>query len=43
MKQGRRMADTYKRVKEIANKYSANEQDIDDMIQKYVTKKMLFK
>lgn len=42
MKQGRRMADTYKRVKEIANKYSTNDQDIDEMIQKYVSKKGLF-
>jgi len=42
MKQGRRMADTYKRVNEIANKYSSNDQDIDEMIQKYVSKKGLF-
>lgn len=36
------MADTYKRVNEIANKYSTNDQDIDEMIQKYVSKKGLF-
>ena len=36
------MADTYKRVVEVANKYSSNDQDIDEMIQKYVSKKGLF-
>ena len=33
----RRMADTYKRVREIATKYSKTDQDIEDKINKYVS------
>jgi len=40
--QTRRMADTYKRVREIASKYANSDQEMEDMIAKYAVKKELF-
>jgi len=37
------MADTYKRVREIATKYSNSDQEMEEMLAKYAVKKELFK
>ena len=41
--QTRKMADTYKRVREIATKYSNSDQEMEEMLAKYAVKKELFK
>ena len=35
----RKMADTYKRIREIATKYEASEKEMNDMIKKFIPAK----
>lgn len=36
---GRRMADTYKKIREIAQKYSSSDLEMEQMLSKYMTNK----